>query len=624
MITEACVEKIKSSARIEEVVGEFLHLKKSGSNLKAPCPFHNEKSASFTVSPAKGIYKCFGCGKTGDSVQFVLDHEKYTYVETLRWIAKRYNIEVEETEASQGDKDKMQEVESIYKINQFAAKYFMACLDSNSEALDYLLNKRGFSRETITKFQIGAAPEGYRDLYDHAIENHFSQDLLIKSDLVYEKNGKIFDRFRNRIVFPILNLAGHIVGFTGRIMRDDPKAPKYLNTAENAIFLKRETLYGMHLAKHAISKMKTDDREAILVEGQADVVSMHQAEFNNTVASSGTALTAQQVKHITRFTDRILILYDSDNAGFKATIRALEITLKEGMSVRLAPLPAGEDPDSFIQKNGGEVLRAYIQENRKKLVDFVFMGFDQLSAEERDERGKTIIRLIAHIPEDKEFSINDYCKRLAEFYKVHSDKVRIRVKQLRAELKLNHDAEANIQELKKEPDTKPAEIQWAKLLLKYGHLEYREGVWCYFHMISNAFTPARFGNPVASKIFQEYYDMLVRNKSLPTEETIDYFIKHPDPEISALAIDVAFDTDHHKISTQWAVDGPIPEVDFRKEVDRANQYLYDSIVSDKIEDLKQQLTIETDLDKISELIKELLNFVAMLSDHRLMHRVNAV
>jgi DNA primase len=350
-------------------VGTFVKLKKRGANYLGLCPFHNEKTPSFTVSPAKEIYKCFGCGRSGNAISFLMEQEKYSYVEALKWLAAKYNVEVEETAVSEEVKQQQQVADSLYIINAFAQKYFSDTLFNTEEGrsigLAYL-KERGFREEVIKKFQIGFNPEARDSFTKAATASQYNLEYLQKSGLVNVRDGNPYDNYRGRIIFPVHNQSGKVQGFGARLIRTNDKAPKYINTPENEIYVKSKILYGSHFARMAIDKAD----ECLLVEGYTDVVSLHQAGIENVVASGGTSLTPDQLRLIKKYTNNLTIIYDGDSAGVKAALRGLDLALEESLNVKLVLLPDNDDPDSYLHKHGASALTEYISSNKKDVVLF--------------------------------------------------------------------------------------------------------------------------------------------------------------------------------------------------------------------------------------------------------------
>lgn len=370
VLTPDSIEKIKQTARIEEVVGDFVTLKRRGSNMIGRCPFHDEKTPSFTVNTARGIFKCFGCGKAGDSIKFVMEHEHFTYPEALKYIARRYNLEVEEREVTQEERVAESERESLFTVNEFAKNFFKTTLLETEEGqaigLSYF-KERGFTPETIEKFQLGYSPESFDALLKTAEEKGYKTEYLLKLGLIKENDkGRQYDAYRGRVIFPIHNISGRVIGFGGRVLKKTETAPKYINSPQNEIYDKSKTLYGIYFAKESIIKNDL----CYLVEGYTDVTSMYQAGIKNAVASSGTSLTEDQIKLIRRFTENVTILYDGDSAGIKASFRGIDMILEQGLNVRVLLFPDGEDPDSFARKTPQDVLVAYLNENTRDFISF--------------------------------------------------------------------------------------------------------------------------------------------------------------------------------------------------------------------------------------------------------------
>lgn len=369
MISQNTIQQILSRIDIVEIVGGFIKLKKRGANYLGLCPFHGEKTPSFTVSPSKEIYKCFGCGRSGNTISFLMEHEKYAYAEALRWLANKYNVDIEETETSPEYKQQQQVADSLYVINGFAQKYFSENLFTNDEGqavgLSYL-KERGFREEIIKKFQLGYCLEQRDAFAQAAVKNQFNNELLVKSGLVVLRDEKLLDNYRGRVIFPIQNHTGKIIGFGARIIKSNDKAPKYINSPENEIYIKSKILYGSYLARQAIDK----NDECLLVEGYTDVVSLHQAGIENVVASGGTSLTPDQLHLIKKYTNNLTIIYDGDAAGVKAAIRGLDLALEEGLNVKLVLIPDKEDPDSYVNKVGAAAFTDFIKNNKKDVVLF--------------------------------------------------------------------------------------------------------------------------------------------------------------------------------------------------------------------------------------------------------------
>lgn len=408
MIYQDTINKIMDTARIEEVVGDFVSLKKRGTSLIGNCPFHNEKTPSFHVSVTKGIYKCFGCGKGGDSVHFIMDHEKYSYPEALKYLAQKYNIEVEEKEQTPQNIEANNARESLYIVSLYAANYFSNELWTGEQGraigLSYF-KERGFREDIIKKFELGYSPDQWDALILSANAAGHKEEYLERAGLsIRNDKGKIYDRFRGRVMFPIHNFTGRVIGFGGRTLKTDKNVPKYVNSPESEIYHKSAVLYGLFQAKKAIR----DADNCYLVEGYADVLSVHQASIENVVASSGTSLTVEQIRLIGRFTQNVTILYDGDAAGIKASLRGLDMILEEGLNVKVVNFPDGHDPDSYMHKVGAGAFKLYIENNRK---DFILYKADILLKEAGTDPIKRagiirdIVESIAKIPDDIKASV---------------------------------------------------------------------------------------------------------------------------------------------------------------------------------------------------------------------------
>ncbi|MFK1823468.1 DNA primase [Bacteroides fragilis] len=403
MIDQATIDRILDAAQIVEVVSDFVTLRKRGVNYVGLCPFHNEKTPSFSVSPSKGLCKCFSCGKGGNAVHFIMEHEQMSYPEALRYLAKKYNIEIKERELTNEEKEVQNNRESMFIVNNFARDYFQNILknhvDGRSIGLAYF-RQRGFRDDIIDKFQLGFSTEGRDALAQEALRKGFKQEFLVKTGLCYETDDhKLRDRFWGRVMFPVHTLSGKVVAFGGRVLStENKKLAKYVNSPESEIYHKSNELYGIYFAKQAIVKQ---DR-CFLVEGYTDVISMHQSGVENVVASSGTSLTPGQIRLIHRFTNNITVLYDGDMAGIKASIRGIDMLLEEGMNIKVCLLPDGDDPDSFARKHNATEFQNFIQEHETDFIRFkaqLLMEDAGKDPMKRAELINDIVRSIAVIPE---------------------------------------------------------------------------------------------------------------------------------------------------------------------------------------------------------------------------------
>ena len=485
MIPQDTIMSILDTVRIEEVVGDFVSLKKRGANLIGVCPFHKEKTPSFIVSPSKGIFKCFGCGKAGDSVRFIMEHEHYSYPEALRFLAQKYGIIIEEKEQTPEEMVAQNERERMFNVNSFAQQYFSSTMKNDEEGIAVGMSyfrERGFRDAIIDKFQLGYCLNQRDAFVQYALKNGYSKDLLLKVGLASGNEERTYDKYQGRVIFPIHNLTGKVIGFGARILSGDKTKAKYLNSPESEIYNKSQTLYGIYFAKNEISRLDN----CILVEGYADVLSMHQAGIENTVASSGTSLTTEQIRLISRYTKNITVLYDGDSAGIHAALRGTDMILEEGMNVRIVVLPPDEDPDSFVQHNPIEVVRDYIANNAKDFISFktqLLLKDAQNDPIKRAEVLKDIVGSIAVIPDAiYRASYIKECSRLMEI--AEQSLVNELNKILRAKIKKNNPSQdipdAVIADVKIEQQIQPDDIvpigfyqeqELVKLLLMYGDKE---------------------------------------------------------------------------------------------------------------------------------------------------------
>ncbi len=421
MISQQTIQQILSRMDIIEIVGGFVRLKKRGANYLGLCPFHNEKSPSFTVSPSKEIYKCFGCGRSGNTISFLMEHEKYSYTEALRWLAAKYNVEIEEKELSPELRQQQQVAESLFIINGFAQKYFSDIIFNDEEGQDIglsYLRERGFREEIIRKFQLGYCPGQNNAFSRAALAAQYNPEYLQKSGLVVMRDERLVDNYRGRIIFPVHNQSGKVIGFGARIIRSNDRSPKYINTPENEIYVKSKLLYGSWLARQAIDRAD----ECLLVEGYTDVVSLHQAGIENVVASGGTSLTIDQLRLIKKYTRHLTIIYDGDAAGVKAALRGLDMALEESLDVKLVLIPDKEDPDSYVRKLGPEAFRAFVASAKKDFVLF------QLEVSLKDAAGDSakkalvvnqVAETISRINKAEDFTRQqDYIRQSAELLRI--------------------------------------------------------------------------------------------------------------------------------------------------------------------------------------------------------------
>ena len=583
MIDRETVDRIYAAANIVDIVGDYVTLKRKGVNYVACCPFHNEKTPSFVVSPSKGVYKCFGCGKGGNAVTFVMDQESVSYPEALKMVAKRYGIEVHEEALSEEELRRNDDRESMFALNGWAAEYFANFLHRDSEGinvgLSYFRQKRGLTEATIKKFGLGFCPSKGDRMTQDALTAGYKQEFLLSTglSLVSERNGGLYDRFRDRVIFPVHNISGRIVAFGGRTLRTDKQVAKYQNSPESEIYSKKRELYGLYFAKRAIQQQDF----AILVEGYLDVISMHQAGIENVVASSGTSLTTEQIRLLGRFTKNITVIYDGDSAGIHASLRGIDMILKEGMNVRVVLLPEPEDPDSFARSHSAAEVRDYIRDNERDFLDF------KARLLLKDAQGDPIrkaaligdmVQSIAQIPDPIQRSV--YIKECARIMDI--DEQILIAEVARKRLTSSGDREtddflrrqAAARQRESEAPARPEaeyapkveagssfealEREIVKYLLKYGHcsFDFKEGaamVACnvaevIFAELSD--DQIVFRNPVYAKImaaYREQWEQLGTGVEVPAY----VFLNHIDPEVCNRSVDILTSDDNYVASELW-------------------------------------------------------------------------
>jgi DNA primase len=575
MIDHVTIERIIDAAEISDVVSDFVTLRKRGVNQLGLCPFHNEKTPSFTVSSAKGIFKCFGCGKGGNSVNFIMEHENLTYPEALKWLAKKYHIDIIEKEETEEQKQQKDDRESMMIVSSYAQKYFTRFLWDENEGrtigLSYF-RERSFRDDILKKFEVGFAPDGKTPFTEAAQKEGYKIDYLEKTGLTIVRDDWQRDRFSGRVMFPIHNLAGRVIAFGGRILKEDKKAAKYLNSPESDIYHKSRVLYGIFQAKREISK--TD--RCYLVEGYTDVLSMHQAGIENVVASSGTALTPDQIRMVKRFTPNITIIYDGDEAGIKASLRGIDLVLEEGMNVKVLLLPQGEDPDSFAKKMGASGYLNYIKENESDFIQFKTRLL--LKSTENDPIAKArlisdVIRSVSVIPDTITRSV--YIKECSRLLGVNEEVLYTEVR--RQKSKLSEDLRKRAYREKTKPaPTKPEvsdikaskflveELEFLRFLLKHCKAPLFEEesenpneteMLCVGEfMIQELETDDLVSeNPLFQKVFYEVSNIL-DNENI---DTWKHFTQHADGEISQLATDLL--SEKYVESKRWSKAGAFME-----------------------------------------------------------------
>lgn len=576
MINRTTIDNVFQTAHVEEVIGEFVHLKKAGSNFKGLSPFSDEKTPSFMVSPAKQIWKDFSSGKGGNVVTFLMEHEHYTYPEAIRYLAKKYNIDIEETEQTDEQKQEADERESMFLVTQFAADYFNDVLVNTTQgkAVGYsYFKERGFSAETITKFKLGYAFNERDAFTKKALEKGYKLDYLDKTGLTIVKENSSFDRFKGRVIFPILSMSGRVLGFGARILTSDKKVAKYLNSPESDIYHKSKILYGIYHAKQAISRLDN----CYLVEGYTDVISMHQSGIENVVSSSGTALTPDQIRLISRLTKNITVLFDGDAAGIKASFRGIDLILAEGLNVKVLTFPEGDDPDSFAAKNSDEELKYYLETEAKDFITFkVSLLMEEAQNDPVKKAGliRDIVASISKIPDmiQREIYIQE-CARimtisesvlfneLAQVLKKSNTETVRRLKQTQNQAfqVVKKDQLSNIDTLFN------LEREIIKILLLYGNekTDFVDFITATNEDGTEVIEKQIISNTVAQEIylqlqedeiafsnalFQDIYYEIIHQLNQEENINIDTFITHKSPEISQVITDILMDDEKHSLS----------------------------------------------------------------------------
>ncbi|MDR0566396.1 MAG: DNA primase [Prevotellaceae bacterium] len=625
MIDQATIDRIMDAARVEEVIGDYITLKKRGASYTACCPFHNEKTPSFSVSPARGIFKCFGCGKAGNAVTFVMAHENLTYWDALKVVAKKYGIDVKERDLSPEEIRHNNDRESMMITAAYAQDYFTKILRSHVDGKNIgmaYLAERGFTEATIEKFQLGYCLDSRAAFSNTALRDGYKKEFLVKTGLSVERDsGELADRFFGRVIFPIHSISGRVIGFGGRTLRTDKTAPKYVNSPESEIYHKSSSLYGIFFAKKAI--MQRD--KCFLVEGYTDVISMHQAGIDNVVASSGTSLTADQIRLIKRFTPNVTVLYDGDAAGIKASLRGIDMLLEEGLSVKTLLLPSGEDPDSFARSHSATEFVDFIGAHEEDFISFktkILLSDSKSDPIKRAEVITDIVRSISVIPEAIPRSV--YIRECSKLMDIGEDVLTGEVAKLRRK-KLYADA-PNAPKPPEPPDAaaspdalhtppipafvenvfcREQERELIYLLLRHGN-QSCFGVRVSAYIISEiAGEDLSFQNLEYRQIFEEY------RKLLEASETVDnrHFINHPDQKICELAIDLL--SEKYTLSKIWKLPdaSEVEEDRLRVEVPKAINVYKSKIVTQAIMRLQQGLEGKTDealdilLLKLGELSK---------------------
>lgn len=621
MIAPESIQEVMDRTDIIDVIGQFVRLKKRGANHIANCPFHNEKTPSFYVSAAKGIYKCFGCGKGGNAVTFLQDHEHLSYPEAIHWLADHYKIEIEETEKTPEQQQRQLEEESLKVINEFAAQYFHDILLNDEEGqavgMSYF-KQRGYRKDTIEKFRLGYCPEGYDTFAKAAIEKGYKADSLEKVGLIRSRNDKYYDMYHGRVIFPIQSMTGRVLGFGARILKKNEKAPKYINSPENELYNKSRVLYGMHQSRQAIGKQD----ECFLVEGYTDVISLHQGGVENVVSSSGTSLTEGQLRLIGQLTKNLTILYDGDAAGIKAAIRGIDLALEHSFNVQLVLLPEGNDPDSLIQEKGAKEFHEFVNKNKKDIIGFrLDVGLREVGDDpiKKSKLVNEIAETISRIDKAEDFALQDhYIKVAAEALDVdHAGMVNLVNKNIREKLDNERKQKAKGQPREPVPqeDVPQEEVQAPKndeeqewelirVLLEHGDKEY-EGYDNIAALVYERIDPDLLEDTMARMIYDSYFAYLSEKGSLPPNT---FFNKLPDPAIqNRLASLLHTKNDiSHNWKDIYGIETLNGEMNYINEADSALSFFELKKLMQVLDEVVKRIAKETDTNRLMALQQKLL------------------
>ncbi len=606
MISRKSIDEVVERVRIEEVVQDFVNLKRRGSNLIGLCPFHHEKTPSFSVSPTRNIYKCFGCGRGGDSIKFVMEHEGYDYPEAIRHLANKYGVQLEETQQDAESIKAERERETVYKVLDFASKFFQKQLLDTEEGqlagLNYF-RERGFRNKTIEDFGLGYAPQSPDTFITEALKAGFTKEILQRAGLVTQVDS---DFFRHRVIFPIFNISGKVIAFAGRQLTSSKRSPKYINSPETEIYNKRKVLYGLFNAKKAIREADN----CFLVEGYTDVISLHQSGIENVVASSGTALTPEQIRLVKRYASRITVLYDSDPAGIKAAMRGLDLILEESLDVQLVLLPPGEDPDSFVQKSGMSGFLDFIKQHGKDFILFKTQFLLKEAGNDPMQRVvmlKDLVETLARIPEaikrsafitqcahlmkvEEHLLVSATNKAFDEFLRQKRQGIPREMDQSEGEIQRrifdreSQNAEATILDFKSLTD-EYQERDIIRILLHYGDKNISDSTFNplgRYIIVSLLDIIDEFQHPLYKKILTLYQSLLEQDQVPDTS----YFTKHPDPDIQHISIELLTapyeyaSWDEHDIPLQVQMH---PDLNFKKDAHNAILRLKLKVVMKHIE-----------------------------------------
>jgi DNA primase len=633
MISQTTIQQILGRLDIIDVVGGFVKLKKRGTNYLGLCPFHNEKTPSFTVSPSKEIYKCFGCGRSGNTISFVMEHEKYSYVEALKWLANKYGIEIEETFQTDEQRQQQLSADSLYIINNFAQQFFTRILFETEEGQDIglsYLKERGFREEIIRKFQLGYSPEQRDAFTKEAIAKQYTPELLLKTGLVANRNDQLQDNYRGRIIFPVHNHSGKVLGFGARILKTNDKAPKYINTPENEIYIKSKILYGSFFARQSIDKAD----ECLLVEGYTDVISLHQAGIENVVASGGTSLTPDQLRLIKKYTNNLTIIYDGDAAGVKAALRGLDLALEEGLNVKLVLIPDKEDPDSYVNKVGAAAFIQFVQKNKKDFILFQLEVALHDAGNDSTRKAEVVNRMaetISKINKAEDFTKQqDYIKQCSEILKIDESGLHALVNKFIRDRIVTQERRLPFEEAKqREENIKQAEAgdyddatfnllfkdelqerEIARILLELGVKSRDESKSIAEYIFEEMVDESLIDNTDIIRLIHSFKEALEKG-TLPDK---NFFIYHPDAKLSTLAVSL--------------LNFPYEESDrWRREFSQSSGYTkqlfeqtYENFIKSVARDNENELMsfLKMDEDKTNEGVDSAINYLKLRKVKRML------
>ncbi|MEI8279411.1 MAG: DNA primase [Bacteroidota bacterium] len=641
MISPSSIQEVLNRADIVEIVGQFVRLKKRGANYIANCPFHNEKTPSFYVSGAKGIYKCFGCGKGGNVVTFVQDHEKLSYPEAIHWLADHYSIAIEETERTPEQQQQQLAEESLRILNDYAAQYFHDTLlqDEEGQAIGMsYFKQRGFRKETIEKFKLGYCLESHDAFFKAASTKGYNPALLEKAGLIRNRNGAFHDIYHGRVIFPIQSMTGRVLGFGARILKNNDKAPKYINTPENELYIKSRVLYGMYQSRQAISKQD----ECFLVEGYTDVISLHQGGVENVVASSGTSLTEDQLRLMGQLTKNLTILYDGDAAGVKAALRGLDMALSQSFNVQLVLLPEGEDPDSFIQKSGAAKFHEYVKGHKQNVIGFRLEVGMREAGDDPVKKSKLVNEVaesISRINKTEYFALQEHYIRETS-RKLQVDEaglvnlvnkfIRERVEQDRRQKRNIEEKVADVEAPGHAENFAPSnpqknnneeqEWQLIRVLIEFGHREV-EGHANISALVQHRIDPDLVESAMAKKVYDLYFSYIEKFGKAPEPS---FFTNYADTEIQQKMISILHM--RNDISPKWSLSYGIEtmhgELNYLNDVESTLSYFELKKIKIMQEDLGKLISEEKDSLKQVQLMKKHLEL--KLAEHEILKKSGTV